>query len=255
MPQQGSSSANEQTHYDVLRISPKASQEEIKTAYRSLVVECHPDKLPQTQANAEARNVDGCQDVSYISGGLSDIDFDEDEGHNLACLGGSGVSEPVKPTASINGEDQSLVSIAAGESAREMRLNFIQVQAAYQCLRDPIKRRQYDESMSRTEERDEWKFRGAVEVNLSDMESDMCCVVDDEDSDDEERGGEGELLQRVFFHSCRCGDTFEIVQEDLLESIRDRGGTPGKYNGLSHRVWQCQSCSLTIRINVNIDLI
>ncbi|KAL7543082.1 hypothetical protein ACHAXR_012407 [Thalassiosira sp. AJA248-18] len=129
------------------------------------------------------------------------------------------------------------------------------MQAAYQCLRDPAKRRKYDEVLRRNEEREEWKWKGSLEVNLSEMECDLCCVVDEDNSDEEDDAtGDEDTLEKVFFHPCRCGDTFQIVQEELQESI-SKTGTPWDKNAMfTDRVWQCESCSLTIRINVDIDI-
>ena len=46
-------SAVERTHYDTLEVSPKASLEAIKGAYRFLCQKWHPDKNPQGRAEAE----------------------------------------------------------------------------------------------------------------------------------------------------------------------------------------------------------
>jgi len=75
---------------------------------------------------------------------------------------------------------------------------------------------------------------------------------DEEDSDDNSNTGDEEGLQTVFFHPCRCGDTFQVFQEEVVTSIGDaKESTDGLF---TNRVWQCESCSLTIRIHVDIDL-
>ncbi|KAH8117793.1 DnaJ domain-containing protein [Phellopilus nigrolimitatus] len=40
-----------QTHYQILRISPSATQAEIKTAYHRVLLACHPDKRKVSQCN------------------------------------------------------------------------------------------------------------------------------------------------------------------------------------------------------------
>jgi DnaJ-class molecular chaperone len=44
------------THYEVLEVAPDASQDEIKKAYRRIVIDVHPDKIPlnATEAVKEA---------------------------------------------------------------------------------------------------------------------------------------------------------------------------------------------------------
>ena len=226
---------SKQTHYDVLQISHSATPDEIKAAYRSLVIGYHPDKQ---QSSSIVKNNENCIDTQILSKGLSAIDFDDDaEGNGEISACNNDNTET---------EKSALIACEIGDMPTQNSTIFHQLQAAYHCLRDPDKRRQYDESISRQEERDEWKRKGAVEVNLSEMECDVCCVVDEDNSDDEEEGqadakDEGSPLQKVYFYPCRCGDTFQIMQEEVLQSIGNS------------RVWQCDSCSLTIRINIDID--
>mmetsp|Transcript_16062 Transcript_16062/g.29042 ORF Transcript_16062/g.29042 Transcript_16062/m.29042 type:complete len:273 (-) Transcript_16062:90-908(-) len=255
--------ASNETHYEVLQISPAATQEEIKIAYRSLVVGCHPDKLPPIRKNESNHN--HAYEETQISVGMSaiDIDDEDDESENDNNKPGTDKSASItidsaQPTAVPNAEEKETTSI--------QQTKFHQIQAAYHCLRDTDKRRQYDESISRKEERLGWKLRGALQVNLSEMECDWCCVVDEENSDDDDgadqsiSGDDGSdagtsPLQKVFFHPCRCGDTFQVFQEELLESVSNANiCSLDKIDVLTHRVWQCESCSLTIQIHVDIDI-
>lgn len=242
--------ASTKIHYDVLQISHTASSAEIKAAYRSLIIGYHPDK-------ALIQNNPTCQDM-LLSDGLASIDIDDDDEENdgisneeTETLTASEMS-PIKPTAQEN------------ETATENTIKFHQIQAAYHCLRDHIKRQQYDDSIRRKDEQKEWKWKGAMEVNLSEMDCDFCRVVDEEDfdSDQEQDSHIGapshdgdEPLQKVFFHPCRCGDTFQVFQEELLESIEDnKAPMISKDCMFTNRVWQCESCSLTIRIHVDIHV-
>jgi DnaJ-class molecular chaperone len=40
--------------YDLLKVAPDATVEEIKTSFRSLAMSCHPDKFPDQDAKAKA---------------------------------------------------------------------------------------------------------------------------------------------------------------------------------------------------------
>ena len=250
-------SSSKQTHYDILNIPQTAPQEEIKFAYRSLIINCHPDKQSANNTDKE-EEINTCEDV-IDSLGLSAIDIDEDTNEDT---NDNSQIQKNKQTTISSSKTESISNAEEEKQQEETRL-FHNIQAAYNCLRDPMKRRQYDEHISRNSERSEWKLKGAIEVNLSEMECDWCCVVDEDDDNDSDntddesnRGGSithninDDDLQKVFFHPCRCGDTFQIVKEELLESIDDT-----KYSEdivlLTNRVWQCDSCCLTIRIHVD----
>lgn len=250
-------SSSKQTHYDILKISQSSTQEEIKFAYRSLIINCHPDKQSANNTGKEEEN-NTCDDI-IVSLGLSAIDIDEDTIEDT----NDNIKESKNNQTTIPSSKTESISNAEEKQQEETRLLFHNIQAAYNCLRDPTKRRQYDEHISRNDEKEIWKLKGAIEVNLSEMDCDWCCVVDEDDIDDSNstddesnRGGSathdinGDDLQKVFFHPCRCGDTFQIVKEELLESIDDTKYSEGIVL-LTNRVWQCDSCCLTIRIHVD----
>lgn len=246
------SSCIQRTHYDVLRIPQTATPEEIKTAYRSLIISCHPDKVPLVPKND--KDGKSSKEDLYISEGLSAIDIDDedemcDDKDTTRTMQSTPKSDeivqPIVPT-NTNNEEEALTTNTT---------TFHQLQTAYQCLRDESKRRQYDETIRRNAERKEWKRKGALEVNLSEMECDWCCVIDEGDSDDED-SDEDAPLKKVYFHQCRCGDAFQILREELLESVLN-GNTDVTpiINGVSsERVWQCESCSLKICINIDIKI-
>ena len=256
-----------QNHYEVLTVSPTATQEEIKSAYRSLVLGCHPDKLQTITKNHEQNS---SNTVHKVSEGLSAIDIDDDDDeheYENDINSESGINCDIDETAMH--KNNYTTSEAAKSNTKDVEdilstqrtKAFHQIQTAYNCLRDPIKRRQYDEYISRNEEREEWKWKGAMEVNLSEMECDWCCVIDEEEDDsntEEDDGndtsrGEDETLQKVFFHPCRCGDTFQVVREEIVESIKDVKFSDHE-TVLTDRVWQCDSCSLKIQIHVDINI-
>lgn len=224
------------THYDILNVRTTATPVEIKKAYRSLVVRFHPDKISPSSSSSCDFNDAKATSKSSFSKGLAAIDLDDDDDDfesNVSCVGREQtITRTIEQSSITNTEEETSKAAKA----------FHEIHTAYECLRDSKKRAQYDQSLSRDEERKEWKKKGATEVNLSDLESDMCCVVN-EDDDETSGSGSDDQLQRVYFYYCRCGDTFEIFQEELLEST------------FSERVWQCESCSLGIRIILDVDII
>ena len=224
------------THYDTLHVSTTATPDEIKKAYRALVVRCHPDKLAPSSSSCDFDDTKStCERSFTVSKGLADIDLDDDDydENSVDCVDKEQLTTKEQEQSSPTKTEEEITKAAKA---------FHEIHTAYECLRDPIKRMQYDQSLSRDEERKEWRKKGATEVNLSDLESDMCCVVNEEDNDSGRSGSDDEL-QRVYFYDCRCGDTFEIFEEELLESTS------------SEHVWQCESCSLGIRIVVDVDIV
>ena len=74
--------------------------------------------------------------------------------------------------------------------------------------------------------------------------------MDEENPDSDE----DTKLQKVFFHPCRCGDTFQVFLEELMESFDDAKNVSDMNILFSNRVWQCESCSLTIQIEIDIKI-
>eukprot|EP00957_Ditylum_brightwellii_P105791 8068046-Ditylum_brightwellii.AAC.1 len=63
------------------------------------------------------------------------------------------------------------------------------------------------------------------------MNCELCHVVgsDEDDIDEqEEEENDTEQLQKVYTYSCRCGDEFEIVEEDIITM---NGQPPSNDNG------------------------
>lgn len=62
------------TYYDTLGVTPKASEEEIKRAYRELAKEFHPDKNPSAQAENRFKEINRAYDI--LSDSLKRADYD-----------------------------------------------------------------------------------------------------------------------------------------------------------------------------------
>ncbi|KAF1325818.1 Molecular chaperone, partial [Globisporangium splendens] len=100
---------------------------------------------------------------------------------------------------------------------------FLRIQEAYETLRDAEKRAQYDSRIAQEEilrKRDGEDVRIADEVPVADMTKEV--LHDDENGD-----------EVIYSHQCRCGDVYEITEDELLDGVD---------------VAPCNGCSLNIRV-------
>lgn len=212
------------SYYEVLNISSTATDEEIKQSYRSLAIKCHPDKA--VSGGNDVQRTDHADVLNHLS--LCDIDGDDDECQSeIDDLQIKLIEHTERQQNAISREE------APRQSSDTTAASFHEIQKAYDTLRDPTKRRAYDESLQRALEKEAWVNDGAIEVHLSEMEKEICAILYGE--------SEEEVEQTVYFFNCRCGHAFEIIQDELLEKSEPA------------RIWQCEGCSLSIHVNVDID--
>jgi diphthamide biosynthesis protein 4 len=159
----------EQTHYEILRVKENATLEEIKAAYRKMVLILHPDKK-----------------------------------------------------ATITSKDS--VSISSN-AARADEKEFTHIQLAWECLRDEGMRSKYDDDLQRKRQKRSLMYNKATLVHLHEMHR--------EEVDCENDIGHIET-QYMFSYKCRCGDTFEIFEDEICKD--------------SQTVFECKSCTLAITI-------
>ena len=118
---------------------------------------------------------------------------------------------------------------------------FKRIQTAWECLGDEKKRQEYDDTLSRVRERNDGNVIKAQTVNLSEMECEICDVEDDIDSDCEDKVTDGAQTQKLYCYKCRCGDDFEILEEELSYDRSDEACE-------QRNIFQCASCSLLINV-------
>lgn len=147
------------THYEMLNVSESATYTQIKAAYRTLMLQNHPDKQKQR-----------CDD---------DDPLDEDE--------------------------------------YSKRL-FLQIQNAWECLRDTKTRKEYNQMLQtcRDKHRSQTLYSSSM-VYLSQMKRDRRPV----------RMEEEEVLQSciVLTYPCRCGDEFQVWDDELEVLDQEKVGT------------------------------
>lgn len=149
--------------YEILNCSPNASIEELKTNYKQLILQCHPDKLQQQQQQ-------------------------QDNNPQLEQL-----LENLEIKNATNNKD------------------FMAITEAWNCLKDPQKRKQYDAELLVN------KFHTHnniyAHITLKEMKKQPY-------EDDETEVGDGEEQKRtlnyIYTYDCRCGGQY-IVDESAKQ--------------------------------------
>lgn len=126
-------------------------------------------------------------------------------------------------------------SQSLNQDVEEIETAFRKIQVAWECLRDEQKRQEYDDSLRRERERDNIALNNAKHVKLSEMECEICEIEDEDGGSIQSQDMEQLESQKLYSYTCRCGDLFEILEEELDDS--DNNG-----------IWECNSCGLSIFI-------
>lgn len=266
------------THYDVLGVSPHASLDEIKAAHRKLSLLLHPDKQKKSVQTSRGSSIEWEEPKR---GSLHDIDDDDDETDtNGVDRNDDGVNEQLNnlslgertvksSTKEPNDEEKpsnvtgSATLPAVNGSDIQSLYTFRQVHMAWETLRDPTKRTEYDEDLARKSEKKASKVDKAVLVKLSEMEEILFQEEDGEFGDGyvgderyygtEEDGGntdgdvDDENGQIAYCYQCRCGDEIQVLPNELM----------GDGNGnrtTDTQVFECPSCCLCIRVEADMPL-
>ncbi|TMW60003.1 hypothetical protein Poli38472_000045 [Pythium oligandrum] len=104
---------------------------------------------------------------------------------------------------------------------------FLRVQAAYEVLRDPVARAEYDRQLTQDELRHHRDTGDALivdEVPLNEMQREELRDSDAEEDEDAEV---------LYTYLCRCGDAYEVAEQELVDGVD---------------IIPCNGCSLKIRV-------
>lgn len=219
-----SNHSSEKTYYEVLGVDPESKFAAIKDAYRSLALKYHPDKFPAQHSSLQDMETTVDEDNSDNSNGLHDPDH-------------------------------------AVSSSSDPESTFLKIQAAWSCLRDTDRRREYDESLQHSREKESDLYSNSPIISLSEMNVETCQVEIEDESDEEVSSpiehrdsmpAETSIEEEtVYTWDCRCGDQFEVFTTDIMDrSLCDT--TKGKKMGKDMLLMQCQSCSLSIRVHIDL---
>ncbi|KAG2778587.1 hypothetical protein JG687_00004447 [Phytophthora cactorum] len=120
--------------------------------------------------------------------------------------------------------DKRLNDVNADNTYGEDEQQFLRVQEAYETLRNEELRREYDAKLQQDElvrKREQEVMVVSEDVLLADMQRE---VLQGEDGDEDEV---------LYTHQCRCGDLYEITEDELQDGVD---------------VVPCTGCSLHIRV-------
>ena len=211
------------SHYETLGISSTATAEEIKRAYRRLVLQHHPDKLK-----------DGDTSSLFADGAQTVLETTE------ACIDcNTANNDPRLDNDDTRTTSQSNKNISKDNNSNNgVTTSFHQIQTAYTTLRNPTTRHQYDTALERISHTSNLQYTAASLVYTSEMDMEKCIIaVSDEE--------ECEVETTMYCYECRCGYVFEILHEELLHDNSDNE------NNHEGKVWNCGGCSLMIRVVVD----
>eukprot|EP00956_Cyclotella_meneghiniana_P011327 scaffold15934_cov52-Cyclotella_meneghiniana.AAC.15 len=218
------------SHYETLGISSTATAEEIKRAYRRLVLQHHPDKLKD--GDTSSLFADGAQTVLETTE-ASIIGYDT--ANNDPRLDNNDTRRASQSNNNISKDNNSNNGVTT---------SFHQIQTAYTTLRNPTTRHQYDTALERISHTSNLQYTAASLVYTSEMDMEKCIItVSDEE--------ECEVETTMYCYECRCGYVFEILHEELLPTLDDTSDDDDNHEEKEGKVWNCGGCSLMIRVVVD----
>eukprot|EP00978_Attheya_sp_CCMP212_P000873 scaffold1889_cov33-Attheya_sp.AAC.1 len=131
----------------------------------------------------------------------------------------------------------------------DVATEFQWVQMAWTCLRDETRRRVYDQELRHQHQKVTSRLQMASSVTLSEMSCELVSIEHDDDNDDNNDTPQDGELQNCYTYSCRCGDSFEVFQDELPEFVSSNNDQK-----MPSILLECQSCSLAVQVTVDIPL-
>ncbi|KXN71445.1 DnaJ-domain-containing protein [Conidiobolus coronatus NRRL 28638] len=113
------------------------------------------------------------------------------------------------------------------EPNEELDQLFLKVQEAYEILKDPISRKDYDLSLTNIQYKDEGVINEEIEIYEMNFNED----------------------EEYYYYTCRCGDYYRLDEQDLLNSSNEKLASNQELSTLV----QCSNCSLIIKVHYQIE--
>jgi len=218
-----STSSCSKSYYEILGVHPESNLSTIKDAYRSLILQYHPDKCCQQQANnnnttntntntntrilsplleeEQVQDLDTPIDPSSSSSSSAAmIDGNEDKNHETnfpshhdgtidfpaTCTSKPQIQSSESPPSTIPSKTQQEIKqqIKQQQSKQSKESTFVQIQQAWSCLRNKHSRNKYDESLFQTMEKQLQDYSNATPISLSEMDHEEITLVFDDDITD-----------------------------------------------------------------------
>lgn len=180
------------TFYEILNAQQNASFNELKANYKQLILQCHPDKLHDTETKA--------------------------------------TNAEIVPATVIVAVDPH----AAAAAATNIDSNFVEINKAWNTLKDPIQRKLYDAELLST--RFQTHSNIFERLKLADLNVEYIAASAAAVDDESDAAGRTKL----YTYDCRCGGQY-VVDESVDNEIIDGSN--------DEVIVECSECSLVIILN------
>jgi curved DNA-binding protein CbpA len=201
------------SYYDILNVKETASTNMIKEAYHTLIKQHHPDKQKHHQSDCKGTTCTAADTSSSISS------LDE-----------------VRSISMIQRSDRSSSSCCSS--------TFLQIQSAWECLRDPQLRRQYDHERHKLQHRQQQQQQETYHRQRRRQQNSIPIGIDDchlvpnpqqeqcEDGiqpDESIQHKHSSIVYMDWIYQCRCGYEIYVAQQQehqpnqCIDSIELKG--------------------------------
>lgn len=215
------------SHYEVLDVPPDASFRTVQLAFYRQARLYHPDRKKKMGAGGGVESAaaggqgeeggadgEGCRGNSVVGsdrGSFSSEDTGEANPPKEFGRSTSSCDADVGSTKIDSDIDASEACSGGGGSS----LRYLRIQAAWECLRDPKLRQEYDGRIRRAQKLSRRAVENAIPIRPED------CRYEDADGDGAGGDGGGDKVCDACWYTCRCGCELNAAEvdddSDLLE--------------------------------------